>query len=841
MTTVAQLATVPSADTPQTCIHVRHDKGHYIFGRIAEGTQRAFNSRKLGFAAVTQIFLSGPVGWDQMGGMPGFLLTIAGSVGASRETLAATNAERKEKGLKLLPVTPHGGVHIHAGHNIGHVLASSRSYIFRQPIRAHVSEHRSDPRAVDPSNLEPDWKDDMVRVWKVPTTRERSSSPPKRRRSSDDAEQCAEHPADGGAPSDPDVAKIIVERALWNGDLQSYPFEARKVGALKPDDSAFIIENGSIRRYTVGGAQDGEDPEATAWVLPPDGSPKPPPGVETRSLGRVSLPKTSYTQTAMSYIVKTHDRRGKFDRAAADALGVQRNDFKKLIDGAEVQGKDGVTVTPDMVLGRSVPGRGLIVADIAGPDYLESFMQRPEWSSEELMSDIAVMYWLLGPGLAGNERIRKFMAEHAGVKHVVCAPETTPNMVSNPGPAELQMKLRRVDPDRFPIPKYDNAVSAPAPGPDSNIEFGRAGKKVQLMPRLLHQDDAVAPFPDLVAPYNSVSDEALSLAREAKARAADPAFLARVEREEADMPNRDAEIVCLGTGSSVPSKYRNVSATLIRVPGVGNYLLDCGEGTMGQIRRLYGDEGTAEVLRNLRCVAISHLHADHHLGAVSVFRSWYEQSVRDGGGSGGASRLAVACIPRYRSTLEELSQVEDFGFHRLHFPDSERLPGSSVDEAVLGPADQLSFGLRRARLIPVRHCAQSKAVELELVSGLRIAYSGDCRPSADFAAACRGAHLLVHECTFDDDMADHARFKQHSTMSEALGVARDMGARRTLLTHFSQRYVKADSLSMAIGGESEGSVLLGFDYMTVRLGDFQKAACYLPALEKVMEKMTAPE
>lgn len=47
----------------------------------------------------------------------------------------------------------------------------------------------------------------------------------------------------------------------------------------------------------------------------------------------------------------------------------------------------------------------------------------------------------------------------------------------------------------------------------------------------------------------------------------------------------DLEIVLLGTGSSQPSKYRNVSAVYINLFSKGSLLLDCGEGTLGQLKR----------------------------------------------------------------------------------------------------------------------------------------------------------------------------------------------------------------------------------------------------------------
>lgn len=52
-----------------------------------------------------------------------------------------------------------------------------------------------------------------------------------------------------------------------------------------------------------------------------------------------------------------------------------------------------------------------------------------------------------------------------------------------------------------------------------------------------------------------------------------------------DITREDAEIVLLGTGSSQPSKYRNVSSIFINLFSKGSLLLDCGEGTLGQLKR----------------------------------------------------------------------------------------------------------------------------------------------------------------------------------------------------------------------------------------------------------------
>lgn len=52
-----------------------------------------------------------------------------------------------------------------------------------------------------------------------------------------------------------------------------------------------------------------------------------------------------------------------------------------------------------------------------------------------------------------------------------------------------------------------------------------------------------------------------------------------------NISRNDLEIVLLGTGSSQPSKYRNVSSIYFNLFSKGGLLLDCGEGTLGQMKR----------------------------------------------------------------------------------------------------------------------------------------------------------------------------------------------------------------------------------------------------------------
>lgn len=65
-----------------------------------------------------------------------------------------------------------------------------------------------------------------------------------------------------------------------------------------------------------------------------------------------------------------------------------------------------------------------------------------------------------------------------------------------------------------------------------------------------------------------------------------------------------------------------VSATLVKIPDYGSIMLDAGEGTFGQMMRLYGIDRVDEELSKMKCIFISHLHADHHLGVVQLIKKW---------------------------------------------------------------------------------------------------------------------------------------------------------------------------------------------------------------------------
>jgi len=76
---------------------------------------------------------------------------------------------------------------------------------------------------------------------------------------------------------------------------------------------------------------------------------------------------------------------------------------------------------------------------------------------------------------------------------------------------------------------------------------------------------------------------------------------------------------------------------------------------------------------------------------------------------------------------------------------------------------------------------------------------------------------LIHEATLEDELVEEAKSKLHSTTSQAIEVGQRMGAKFTLLTHFSQRYAKLPRLNASFTKD----VGIAFDNMQVRMNSLK--------------------
>ena len=632
---------------------------------------------------------------------------------------------------------------LHGGPNLTHTLATARSFIFRKGTPIKVFEHIGEQDVVNAAERDwkPTWSDRRIQVWAMPIIPSSVSeinegpkpdSPRKRslgefmtgeRPSEKEAlDQWSVHPIppEGPKPDSPRKRSLgefmtgerpSEKEALdqWSGHpipsegQEEQNQRTREFAVSQMFSSAWSNDNlieMPLRLVKMPAAllvRDRVTKELTRYEGPtPDGTaPVPDINVLVRQAWPGALidrlPPTKRSSTAMSYIIRNHKMRGRFRPAAAEERNVPPGPlWAALTSGSSVQSSDGVTVTPDMVLEPSKEGSGIAVVDLPSREYVHDLVHRAEWRAEKVMRGVVAVIWILGPGVVEDQTLLKFIEGHSGIQHIISSPEQCPDYLSMTSAASMAIRHNQIDPARYAIPVHSNAVpptsSKPSDAKGTSVQAlskfcrpARRGLKLQLEPKFSISKEAVVPVLNTALVVRETSHYALKLSKVARQEISSPAVQA--ETLSQNLPSPDAEITCLGTGSALPSQHRNVSATLLRVPGCGSYLMDCGENTLGQLKRMYTAPQLAELLRDLKLIWISHLHADHHLGLTSVIKAWYEEVhgkdevkrrrptimemlnpaklLEDG------KRLFVVGHENMKRWLEEYSSVEDFGYDQL--------------------------------------------------------------------------------------------------------------------------------------------------------------------------------
>jgi ribonuclease Z len=266
----------------------------------------------------------------------------------------------------------------------------------------------------------------------------------------------------------------------------------------------------------------------------------------------------------------------------------------------------------------------------------------------------------------------------------------------------------------------------------------------------------------------------------------------------------------LGTSASRPTVERNVTSIAMIREGE-TLLFDCGEGTQRQMMR-YG------ISFNVSDIFFTHMHADHMLGVIGLFRTLSLQGrtepMRLWGPRNSAAllRQAIALgsdkqpFPLEINEVTPDSPIQRKGYSIVPYAadhkDKIALGFSLVEEIRLGrfnPDKARELGIPEGPAWGKIHKGQSVTLDSgrvidpsELVGhsrpGRTIVFTGDSRPAPSTVAAARDADLLIHEATFGDDEAPRALETGHSTAREAAAVAAEAGVKKLILTHLSARY-----------------------------------------------------
>ncbi|KAL0993355.1 hypothetical protein UPYG_G00106540 [Umbra pygmaea] len=534
----------------------------------------------------------------------------------------------------------------------------------------------------------------------------------------------------------------------------------------------------------------------------------------------------------VAFVCKLHPKKGNFLVAQAKELGLPVGTaaigplIAALKDGKTVN-YEGREIHPEEVCTPTDPGPAFIVVECPSEDFVQPISTNQQLSRYQSggTEDSAVLVVHMTPeSVLENNEYKQWMerfpstTEHLILNEQVC---TVHNVRSH----KIQTQLNLIHPEIFPELKHyrtkENRATLSVPNVRAECLL-----KFQLRPKIEWQRDAI---------LSCDTEEFLKEAAEA------PNFLQEVEKCKqfcatevlSGWAEKYPEVVFLGTGSALPMKMRNVSGTLVNISSSQALLLDCGEGTFGQLCRHYGDS-VDETLAKISTVFISHMHADHHTGLLNLLFQRERAMTSLGKAFSPISLVApvqmMTWLTQYHHHCQEILSHVNMVPCKVMCEGAEapKMKTKSIIQSLLKTLD-----LEKFQTCSVRHCKNAFACSITHQSGWQLVFSGDTMPCNALALMGKNATLLIHEATLEDGLEDEAVEKRHSTTSQAISIGMKMNAEFIMLNHFSQRYAKIPLFSE----DFNDRVGISFDHMRIRFGDFR----ILPRLIQPLKALFAEE
>ncbi|XP_074826641.1 zinc phosphodiesterase ELAC protein 2 isoform X2 [Natator depressus] len=492
----------------------------------------------------------------------------------------------------------------------------------------------------------------------------------------------------------------------------------------------------------------------------------------------------------VAFICKLHPKKGNFLVAKAKELGLPVG--TAAIGPIIAAVKDGKSVTfegreilPEEVCTPPDPGPVFIVVECPHEGFVDAVCENDmfrRYQEGKAEGHVALVIHITPESVLRDSRYKQWLERFGRTTEHLILNENA-NTVHYLRSHKIQTQLNLIHSEIFPLltsyqsREEEATFSVP-------VVRGECLLRYQLRPKPQWQRDVVA-----VCNSSEFVAEALEL----------PGFQDRVkecreslqaEPVKSGKTEHYPEIVFLGTGSAIPMKIRNVSSTLINSSPTKSLLLDCGEGTFGQLCRHYGDQ-VDKILCNTAAVFLSHIHADHHTGLLNILLERQRAFASLGQPPSPLLLIAptqiMAWLHQYHNNCQEILG------HVNMIPAKFLVEGAQV----IGPKAKAlisslleKYNFAEFQTCEVRHCKNAFACSMEHTSGWKIVYSGDTMPCEALVQMGKDTTLLIHEATLEDGLEEEAVEKTHSTTSQAIGVGMKMNAEFIMLNHFSQRYAK---------------------------------------------------
>lgn len=302
----------------------------------------------------------------------------------------------------------------------------------------------------------------------------------------------------------------------------------------------------------------------------------------------------------------------------------------------------------------------------------------------------------------------------------------------------------------------------------------------------------------------------------------------------------DFELNILGCGSALPTTRHMATSQVINLRDK-LYMIDCGEGTQLQMRRM------RIKFSRLNHIFISHLHGDHCFGLPGLISTLGMLGRNGDLVIHGPKEIENYMQPILNVFCKELPYkihfnlidphkhelvMEDRSLSVYSIPLKHRIPTCGYLFAEKPKEAHLIKDMADFYQIPVKELPAIKrgadyvTSEGTIVPNSRLtrpalppkkyAYCSDTAYNESILPIIEGVDLLYHEATFAD--CDIARAKEtfHSTARQAAEIAKKAQVKRLIIGHYSARY---EELSM-IKNEAESvfsNTILGNEGMTLSI------------------------
>ena len=272
------------------------------------------------------------------------------------------------------------------------------------------------------------------------------------------------------------------------------------------------------------------------------------------------------------------------------------------------------------------------------------------------------------------------------------------------------------------------------------------------------------------------------------------------------------ELTFLGTGAGKPSRERNVSALALECAQERSwYLFDCGEATQHQILRSHLSAG------KLGTIFITHLHGDHYYGLPGLLstkkldkstspialygpkgiRRFIEAALNISEAHLGYRLNIVEYEPGQRFTFDRFSVTTlplvhskpSVAFNIVEYDTTDRLDEAKLRALGLEPSP-LYGELKRGRSVSHNGVTIDPAsVMRDPIRGRRLIIAGDNREPEAMGDLLDGIDLLVHECTYTQQVYDRLLEKTLHTTARDLGLSTQRhGVKNLIATHINPRF-----------------------------------------------------